>query len=272
MLSQGQSVRITFLLDAIERESHPPTRSSKLRRRSRMGRMQTTNMSLTTGYRDREVEVVYGHREGACANRDNFDDEMDTVLEAQRLADARAPRPDPMESPKRKREVLSDGEHLLRKERTDGLFEGYRRVRASMVSPSRRLSSQDEYQPGIEEIEEKGEQLKKEGSLEDEPAPLPDDFEPPPPIHGSGDDDPDSEDDPEVIVVREALAGLRIEDGTCNEEKGNTTRIVLTIRQLRRVMAAKESLFKFGTFVPRSEREVDASPEAPRWRAGRDLE
>ena len=37
-------------------------------------------------------------------------------------------------------------------------------------------------------------------------------------------------------------------------------------------MAAKESLFKFGTFVPRSEREADASPEPPRWRAGRDLE
>ena len=37
-------------------------------------------------------------------------------------------------------------------------------------------------------------------------------------------------------------------------------------------MAAKESLFKFGTFIPRSEREADSSPEAPRWRAGRDLE
>ncbi len=50
------------------------------------------------------------------------------------------------------------------------------------------------------------------------------------------------------------------------------TRVVLTVRQLRRVMAAKESLFKYGTFVPKSEREADASPEAPRWRAGRDLE
>ncbi len=77
---------------------------------------------------------------------------------------------------------------------------------------------------------------------------------------------------PEAIVVREALAGLRVEDGTCNGEKGNTIRIVLTTRQLCRVMAAKESLFKSGTFVPRSEREADASPEAPRWRAGRDLE
>jgi hypothetical protein len=37
-------------------------------------------------------------------------------------------------------------------------------------------------------------------------------------------------------------------------------------------MAAKESLFKFGVFVPRSEREAEASPEAPRWKVGQDLE
>jgi hypothetical protein len=37
-------------------------------------------------------------------------------------------------------------------------------------------------------------------------------------------------------------------------------------------MAARETLFKFGTFVPRNDREADASPEANRWKAGRDLE
>jgi hypothetical protein len=37
-------------------------------------------------------------------------------------------------------------------------------------------------------------------------------------------------------------------------------------------MAARETLFKFGTFVPRTDREANSSPEAPRWRAGRDLE
>jgi hypothetical protein len=37
-------------------------------------------------------------------------------------------------------------------------------------------------------------------------------------------------------------------------------------------MAAKESLVKFGTFVPRNDREADLSPEAARWKAGRDLE
>jgi hypothetical protein len=37
-------------------------------------------------------------------------------------------------------------------------------------------------------------------------------------------------------------------------------------------MAAKESLVKFGTFVPRNDRQADESPEASRWKAGRDLE
>ncbi len=37
-------------------------------------------------------------------------------------------------------------------------------------------------------------------------------------------------------------------------------------------MAAKESLFKFGTFVPKNDREAELSPEAVRWKAGRTLE
>jgi hypothetical protein len=48
--------------------------------------------------------------------------------------------------------------------------------------------------------------------------------------------------------------------------------VLLSQRVLRRVMAAKESLVKFGIFVPRNDREANQSPEAPRWKAGRDLE
>jgi hypothetical protein len=43
-------------------------------------------------------------------------------------------------------------------------------------------------------------------------------------------------------------------------------------RVLRRILAAKESLVKFGTFVPRNDRQADMSPEATIWKAGRDLE
>jgi hypothetical protein len=48
--------------------------------------------------------------------------------------------------------------------------------------------------------------------------------------------------------------------------------VLLSKRILRRVMAAKESIFKFGTFVPQNDRQADSSPEASRWKAGRDLE
>ncbi len=48
--------------------------------------------------------------------------------------------------------------------------------------------------------------------------------------------------------------------------------VLLSQRVLRRVMAAKESLVKFGTFVPKNDREAESSPEAARWRAGRTLE
>ena len=47
---------------------------------------------------------------------------------------------------------------------------------------------------------------------------------------------------------------------------------LISKRILRRIMAAKESLVKFGTFVPRNDRQADESPEASRWKAGRDLE
>jgi hypothetical protein len=48
--------------------------------------------------------------------------------------------------------------------------------------------------------------------------------------------------------------------------------VFLTRRVFRRIMAAKESIFKYGTFVPKNDREAESSPEAARWKAGRDLE
>jgi hypothetical protein len=47
---------------------------------------------------------------------------------------------------------------------------------------------------------------------------------------------------------------------------------LLSSRVLRRILAAKESIFKYGTFVPKNDREAESSPEASRWKAGRDLE
>jgi hypothetical protein len=49
-------------------------------------------------------------------------------------------------------------------------------------------------------------------------------------------------------------------------------RLVFLSQKVRKVLAAKESLFKIGTFVPANDREADSSPESHRWRAGRSLE
>ncbi len=48
--------------------------------------------------------------------------------------------------------------------------------------------------------------------------------------------------------------------------------VLLSRRALRRILAAKESLFKFGIFVTKNDREADSSPEAVNWDAGRTLE
>jgi hypothetical protein len=47
---------------------------------------------------------------------------------------------------------------------------------------------------------------------------------------------------------------------------------MLSTRVLRKILKAQETLFKFGTMIPRSDRETEMSPEAIRWRSGRQLE
>ncbi len=71
------------------------------------------------------------------------------------------------------------------------------------------------------------------------------------------------------------VAGSGIRQSQRFKEKAPTVKsnlVLLSRPVLRRILAAKESLFKFGTFVPSNTREADASPEAHRWQAGRALE
>ena len=49
-------------------------------------------------------------------------------------------------------------------------------------------------------------------------------------------------------------------------------RIFLTVKTLRRILNSKESIFKYGVFVPRNDNEADASPEHVQWTSGRTLE
>ena len=46
----------------------------------------------------------------------------------------------------------------------------------------------------------------------------------------------------------------------------------LPARVMRRIFKAQETLFKYGTLIPKSDREAELSPEAIRWKSGRQLE
>jgi hypothetical protein len=46
----------------------------------------------------------------------------------------------------------------------------------------------------------------------------------------------------------------------------------LNSKVIRRILAARESIFKYGIYLPRNDRDADASPERLRWNSGRQLE
>jgi hypothetical protein len=41
---------------------------------------------------------------------------------------------------------------------------------------------------------------------------------------------------------------------------------------MRRILATRESIFKYGIYLPKNDCDADASPESARWRSGRQLE
>jgi hypothetical protein len=49
-------------------------------------------------------------------------------------------------------------------------------------------------------------------------------------------------------------------------------RKILSVKTMRRILNFKESLMKYGVFVPKNDNEADASPEHVRWTSGRHLE
>ncbi len=47
---------------------------------------------------------------------------------------------------------------------------------------------------------------------------------------------------------------------------------ILSVKTMRRILNFKESLMKYGLFLPKNDNEADASPECVRWGSGRQLE
>jgi hypothetical protein len=48
--------------------------------------------------------------------------------------------------------------------------------------------------------------------------------------------------------------------------------VCMSIKTIRRILACKETIHKYGVFVPRNDQEADSSSEAARWASGRQLE
>jgi hypothetical protein len=48
--------------------------------------------------------------------------------------------------------------------------------------------------------------------------------------------------------------------------------MLLAAKTIRKILKMQESLFKYGTYVPRNDKEADRSPESIRWKSGRRLE
>jgi hypothetical protein len=46
----------------------------------------------------------------------------------------------------------------------------------------------------------------------------------------------------------------------------------LNTKTVRRILGARETIVKYGIYLPRNDRDADASPEKVRWRSGRQLE
>ncbi len=83
----------------------------------------------------------------------------------------------------------------------------------------------------------------------------------------------------EKVPIGEEVNEPELEEGLIGEKvngwsrlKNFGRRILLSIKTMRRVLASKETLHKYGVFVPRNNREADLSPEATRWSSGRQLE
>jgi hypothetical protein len=140
------------------------------------------------------------------------DAEFEVLLATQRVADAATSSSTEVPVLKRKREVLSDHAYKLRKERTNHLFAS---IRDCLISSPPLRRSPRLRPPPVESD--------PQSSVVDRPA-------------DEDNDDPDAS----MMAVTTNFATFGINKA---KQFQSSTRVILTVRQIRRVMAAKESLF-----------------------------
>jgi hypothetical protein len=174
-----------------------------------------------------------------------------------------------------------------RQDRTQVLFAGLRRI--YFGEKERQLPASDPMQTHQEEMETLQREIEALERRRGRPRVQEDSGRP---LQSFRDDDDDSSPPPlgpgtnvaldvrPSVVFSNVQESLSQTDNSVPSHGGSSSRgcfpvrklVLLSKRVLRRIMAAKESLFKFGTFVPKNHREAESSPEAARWRAGRELE
>ncbi len=75
--------------------------------------------------------------------------------------------------------------------------------------------------------------------------------------------------DPRASWALTALFRYPATNGPHLNSKGDDLQI---FEAVRRILGARETIFKYGVYLPRNDRDADASPEKLRWRSGRQLE
>jgi hypothetical protein len=76
---------------------------------------------------------------------------------------------------------------------------------------------------------------------------------------------------PLPLPTKETFVGKSIANLQGLAAKG-IRKVLLTVKTIRRILNAKESIMKYGVFIPRNDGEAEASPEHLRWESGRMLE
>ena len=75
-------------------------------------------------------------------------------------------------------------------------------------------------------------------------------------------------------IVQGSVRGLvsRLQTSMCPHDVSRWPLPVLSSTRMRLVLKAKETIFKYGVYVPKNDKDANLSPERVQWRAGRTLE
>jgi hypothetical protein len=72
-------------------------------------------------------------------------------------------------------------------------------------------------------------------------------------------------------IQQRSLVGICVER-RLGAKMGSNEKSIISDRTIQRILRAQETIFKYGTLIPRNDAEANKSPEAKRWLSGKQLE